>query len=94
MGTNKKRSWRYEKNNIDIEGEIMTMKVSPAQLAFPCQAFQLNCYSDISNFTSKDLPVIKDYNRQIEIPFDDITAEDIQRIEYGRNIIWEKPENL
>lgn len=94
MGTNKKRSWRYEKNNINIEGKIMTMKVSPAQLAFPCQAFQLNCYSDISNFTSKDLPVIKDYNRQIEIPFDDITAEDIQRIEYGGNIIWEKPENL
>ena len=94
MGTNKKRSWRYEKNNIDIEGKIMTMKVSPVQLAFPCQAFHLYCYSSISDFTSTNLPVIKDYNRPIEIPFNDITAEDILKIEYGRNIIWERPENL
>ena len=92
MGTNKNRRRLYKRNNIDIEGKIMTMKVIPDQLASPYQAFQLNWNSYISDFTSKDFPVEKDDNGRIVIPFDCIYAENVLKIEYGRKIIWEKTE--
>ena len=88
-GTNEKRTFRYEKAGIDVEG-IMTMKVNTNQ--YPCRAFELNDFSCISNFTSKDVPVIKDYKGRIELPFSPIHAKDILKIEYGKKIIWEKPE--
>lgn len=89
-GTNEKRTFRYEKAGIDVEG-IMTMKVNTDQLAYPCRAFELNDLSPISNFTSKDVPVIKDIKGRIELPFSPIHAKDILKIEYGKKIIWEKP---
>ena len=92
MGTNKNRRRLYKRNNIDIEGKIMTMKMIPDQLASPYQAFQLNWNSYISDFTSKDFPVEKDDNGRIVIPFDCIYAENVLKIEYGRKIIWEKTE--
>lgn len=90
MGANKNRNWRYERDNIDIDGKIMQMKVDPCRLASPYVAFEPSTYG-ISDFTSKDLQVRKDYNGRIEIPIEDIHAEDILKIEYGRKIIWEKP---
>lgn len=68
------------------------MKVNTDQLAYPCRAFELNDLSPISNFTSKDVPVIKDYKGRIELPFSPIHAKDILKIEYGKKTIWEKPE--
>lgn len=90
-GTNEKRTFRYEKAGIDVEG-IMTMKVNTDQLAYPCQAFELISLSHISEFKSQDVPVIKDYKGRIELPFSPIHAKDILKIEYGKKIIWEKPE--
>lgn len=68
----------------------MTMKVTPCQLASPYVAFEPSTYG-ISDFTCKDLQVRKNYSGQIEIPIEDIHAEDILKIEYGRKTIWEKP---
>lgn len=90
MGANKNRNWRSERDNIDIEGKIMTMKVDPCQLASPYVAFEPSTYG-VSDFTCKDLQVRKNYNGRIEIPMDDIHTEDILKIEYGRKTIWEKP---
>ena len=90
MGANKNRNWRSERDNIDIEGKIMTMKVDPCQLASPYVAFEPSTYG-VSDFTCKDLQVRKNYSRRIEIPMDDIHTEDILKIEYGRKTIWEKP---
>lgn len=90
MGANKNRNWRSERDNIDIEGKIMTMKVDPCQLASPYVAFEPSTYG-VSDFTCKDLQVRKNYSGRIEIPIEDIHAEDILKIEYGRKIIWEKP---
>ena len=92
-GTNKNRSREYKKNNIDIEGKIMTMKVDPNPLAFPYRAFEPSTYG-VSDFTCKDLQVRKNYSGRIEIPIEDIHAEDILKIEYGRKTIWEKPTKL
>lgn len=92
IGTNKNRRRLYKRNNIDIEGKIMTMKVNTDQLAYPCQAFELISLSHISEFKSQDVPVIKDYKGRIELPFSPIHAKDILKIEYGKKIIWEKPE--
>ena len=91
MGTNKNRNWKYERDNIDIDGKIMQMKVNPYQLASPYVAFEPSTY-DISDFTCKDLQVRKNYSGRIEIPIEDIHAEDILKIEYGRKIIWKKLE--
>lgn len=90
-GTNEKRTFRYEKAGIDVEG-IMTMKIDPEQLTYPYQAFELNHESRISDFTSQDVPVIKDIKGRIELPFSPIHAKDILKIEYGKKVIWEKPE--
>lgn len=90
-GTNEKRTFRYEKAGIDVEG-IMTMKVDPEQLIYPCKAFELNHLSRISDFTSQDVPVIKDIKGRIELPFSPIHAKDILKIEYGKKTIWKKPE--
>ena len=90
-GANKNRSWKYKRDSIDIDGKLMTMKVTPCQLASPYVAFEPSTYG-ISDFTCKDLQVRKNYSGQIEIPIEDIHAEDILKIEYGRKIIWEKPE--
>lgn len=90
-GTNEKRTFRYEKAGIDVEG-IMTMKVEPDQLAYPYKAFELNHLSRISDFTSQDVPVIKNYKGRIELPFSPIHAKDILKIEYGKKTIWKKPE--
>ena len=90
MGANKNRNWRSERDNIDIEGKIMTMKVDPCQLASPYVAFEPSTYG-VSDFTCKDLQVRKNYSGRIEFPMDDIHTEDILKIEYGRKIIWEKP---
>lgn len=90
MGANKNRNWRSERNNIDIEGKIMTMKVDPCQLASPYVAFEPSTYG-VSDFTCKDLQVRKNYSGRIEIPMNDIHTEDILKIEYGRKTIWEKP---
>ena len=92
-GTNKNRSREYEKNNIDIEGKIMTMKVDPNPLASPYRAFEPSTYG-VSDFTCKDLQVRKNYSGRIEIPIEDIHAGDILKIEYGRKTIWEKPTKL
>ena len=94
MGTNKNRRHLYKRNNIDIEGKIMTMKIAPDRLASPYQAFQLNWNSYISDFTSKDFPVEKDDNGWIEIPFDCIYAENILKIESDGKTIWKKPKKL
>ena len=94
MGTNKCRSREYEKNNIDIEGKIMTVKIPPDQLEISNRTFELNCYCRSNNFTSKDLPVRKDYNGRIETPMNRVPIENILRIEYGRKTIWEKPKKL
>lgn len=91
-GTNEKRTFRYEKAGIDVEGKIMTMKINPDQLTYPFRAFVLNSLSHISDFTSKDVPVMKNYKGRIELPFSPIHAKDILKIEYGKKIIWEKPE--
>ena len=72
-----------EKAGIDVEG-IMTMKVDPEQLIYPCKAFELNHLSRISDFTSQDVPVIKDIKGRIELPFSPIHAKDILKIEYGK----------
>lgn len=90
MGANKNRNWRSERDNIDIEGKIMTMKVDPCQLASPYVVFEPSTYG-VSDFTCKDLQVRKNYSGRIEIPMDDIHTEDILKIEYGRKTIWEKP---
>lgn len=90
MGANKNRNWRSERDNIDIEGKIMTMKVDPRRLASPYGAFEPSTYG-VSDFTCKDLQVRKNYSGRIEIPMDDIHTEDILKIEYGRKTIWEKP---
>ena len=94
MGTNKNRRRLYKRNNIDIEGKIMTMKIPPNQLLFSCCPFELNWNSHISDFTSKDFPVEKDDNGRIMIPFDCIYAENVLKIEYDRKTIWEKPKKL
>lgn len=91
-GTNEKRTFRYEKADIDVEGKIMTMKIDPDQLTYPFRAFVLNSLSHISDFTSKDVPVMKNYKGRIELPFIPIQAKDILKIEYNKKIIWEKPE--
>ena len=91
-GTNEKRTFRYEKAGIDVEGKIMTMKIDPDQLTYPFRAFVLNSLSHISDFTSKDVPVMKNYKGRIELPFIPIQAKDILKIEYSKKIIWEKPE--
>lgn len=90
MGANKNRNWRSERDNIDIEGKIMTMKVDPCQLASPYGAFEPSIYG-VNDFTCKDLQIRKNYSGRIEIPMDDIHTEDILKIEYGRKTIWEKP---
>ena len=90
MGANKNRNWRSERNNIDIEGKIMTMKEDPCRLASPYVAFEPSTYG-VSDFTCKDLQVRKNYSGRIEIPMNDIHTEDILKIEYGRKTIWEKP---
>lgn len=90
MGANKNRNWKYKRDNIDIDGKIMQMKVNPSQLASPYVAFEPSTYG-ISDFTCKDLQVRKNYSGRIEIPMDDIHTEDILKIEYGRKTIWEKP---
>nr|DAU66950.1 MAG TPA: hypothetical protein [Caudoviricetes sp.] len=90
MGANKNRNWRSERDNIDIEGKIMTMKVDPCRLASPYVAFEPSTYG-VSDFTCKDLQVRKNYSGRIEFPLDDIHTEDILKIEYGRKTIWEKP---
>lgn len=90
MGANKNRNWRSKRDNIDIEGKIMTMKVDPCQLASPYVAFEPSTHG-VSDFTCKDLQVRKNYSGRIEFPMDDIHTEDILKIEYGRKIIWEKP---
>lgn len=90
MGANKNRNWQSERDNIDIEEKIMTMKVDPCQLASPYVAFEPSTYG-VSDFTCKDLQVRKNYSGRIEIPMDDIHTEDILKIEYGRKTIWEKP---
>lgn len=89
-GTNKNRSREYKRNNIDIDGKIMQMKVAPCRLASPYVAFEPSTYG-VSDFTCKDLQVRKNYSGRLEIPIEDIHAEDILKIEYGRKIIWEKP---
>lgn len=91
-GTNEKRTFRYEKAGIDVEGKIMTMKIDPDQLTYPFRAFVLNSLSHISDFTSKDVPVMKNYKGRIELPFIPIQAKDILKIEYSKKIIWKKPE--
>lgn len=91
-GTNEKRTFRYEKADIDVEGKIMTMKIDPDQLTYPFRAFVLNNLSHISDFTSKDVPVMKNYKGRIELPFIPIQAKDILKIEYNKKIIWEKLE--
>ena len=91
-GTNEKRTFRYEKAGIDVEGKIMTMKIDPDQLTYPFRAFVLNSLSHISDFTSKDVPVMKNYKGRIELPFIPIQAKDILKIEYGKKTIWKKPE--
>lgn len=91
-GSNEKRTFRYEKAGIDVEGKIMTMKIDPDQLTYPFRAFVLNSLSHISDFTSKDVPVMKNYKGRIELPFIPIQAKDILKIEYSKKIIWEKPE--
>lgn len=68
-GSNEKRTFRYEKAGIDVEGKIMTMKIDPDQLTYPFRAFVLNSLSHISDFTSKDVPVMKNYKGRIELPF-------------------------
>lgn len=68
------------------------MKVDPDQLTYPYQAFELNHLSHISDFTSQDVPVIKDIKGRIELPFSPIHAKDILKIEYGKKTIWKKPE--
>ena len=90
MGTNKNRRYPYEKQNIDIEGKIMSMKISPYKLAAPWEAFEPSIY-DISDLTAKDFLIKKDYNGRIEIPISNIHTEDILKLEYGRKTIWEKP---
>lgn len=90
-GANENRSWKYKRDNIDIDGKLMTMKVDPCQLASPYRAFEPSTYG-ISDFTCKDLQVRKNYSGRIEIPIEDIHAEDILKIEYGRKIIWENLE--
>lgn len=90
MGANKNRNWRSERDNIDIEGKIMAMKVDPCGLASPYRAFEPSTYG-VSDFTCKDLQVRKNYSGRIEFPMDDIHTEDILKIEYGRKTIWEKP---
>lgn len=90
-GANENRSWKYKRDNIDIDGKLMTMKVDPCRLASPYVAFEPSTYG-ISDFTCKDLQVRKNYSGRLEIPIEDIHAEDILKIEYGRKIIWEKPE--
>ena len=94
MGTNKCRSREYERNNIDIEGKIMTVKIPPDQLEISNRTFELNCYCRSNNFTSKDLPVKKDYNGRIETPMNRVPGENILKIEYCRKTIWEKPKKL
>ena len=91
-GSNEKRTFRYEKAGIDVEGKIMTMKIDPDQLTYPFRAFVLNSLSHISDFTSKDVPVMKNYKGRIELPFIPIQAKDILQIEYSKKIIWKKPE--
>ncbi len=91
-GSNEKRTFRYEKAGIDVEGKIMTMKIDPDQLTYPFRAFVLNSLSHISDFTSKDVPVMKNYKGRIELPFIPIQAKDILKIEYSKKIIWKKPE--
>lgn len=91
-GTNEKRTFRYEKAGIDVERKIMTMKIDPDQLTYPFRAFVLNSLSHISDFTSKDVPVMKNYKGRIELPFIPIQAKDILKIEYSKKIIWKKPE--
>lgn len=91
-GSNEKRTFRYEKAGIDVEGKIMTMKIDPDQLTYPFRAFVLNSLSHISDFTSKDVPVMKNYKGRIELPFIPIQAKDILKIEYSKKIIWEKPK--
>ena len=83
MGTNKCRSKEYERNNIDIQGKIMTVQIPPDQLEISNRTFELNCYCHSNNFTSKDLPVKKDYNGRIETPMNRVPGENILRIEYG-----------
>lgn len=68
------------------------MKVDPEQLIYPHKAFELIMESHISEFKSKDVPVIKNYKRRIELPFSPIHAKDILKIECGKKIIWKKPE--
>ena len=90
-GANENRSWKYKRDSIDIDEKLMTMKVDPCQLASPYTAFEPSTYG-ISDFTCKDLQVRKNYSGRLEIPIEDIHAEDILKIEYGRKIIWEKLE--
>ena len=94
MGTNKCRSREYERNNIDIEGKIMTVQIPPDQLEISNRTFELNCYCHSNNFTSKDLRVKKDCNGRIETPMNRVPGENILKIEYGRKTIWEKPKKL
>lgn len=68
------------------------MKVDPDQLTYPNRAFELISESHINAFTSKDVPVIKNYKGRIELPFSPIHAKDILKIEYGKKTIWKKPE--
>lgn len=53
-GANENRNWQYKRDNIDIDGKLMTMKVDPCQLASPYRAFEPSTYG-ISDFTCKDL---------------------------------------
>ena len=91
MGKNENRTSSYEEQNIDIEGKIMTMKIPPDGLAAPWEAFRPNIYH-ISELTTKDFPIKKDFHGRIEIPLSDIHTEDILKIEYGRKTIWEKQQ--
>ena len=88
VGRNENRSYKYQKAGINIEGEIMTMKIDPYQLSTPWQALDPTV-CNISNL-SGDLQLKRDYNGRVELPFDHVHAKDILKIEYGRKTIWGK----
>ena len=89
LGNNERLNYPYKARNIDIQGKIITLKLTTFDLSRPWMALEISEFYT-SDFKCNDINFLTDYNGRIKKPLDCVRAEDILKIEYGRKTIWEK----
>ena len=90
LGNNERLNYPYKTRNIDIQGKIITLKLTTFDLSRPWMALEISEFYT-SDFKCNDINFLTDYNGRIKKPLDCVRAEDILKIEYGRKTVWENP---